>query len=71
MTTTETIAWHQPEQAMPEADATVLLAVQDLVDGDPRVVMGWWDGTHWRDTSHGGPIGTDVLHWATVMGPAT
>jgi hypothetical protein len=58
----ETITWHRADQALPDADETVLICYQD---GDhPETFVGWYDADMWRDAS-GVPVWR-VLAWASL-----
>jgi hypothetical protein len=67
--TTETITWTPVEQALPDADMTVLVALAD--DSDEPTWLGFYDdsfddGERWRDVSTGGPFARQVMAWSNL-----
>lgn len=59
---TETIQWTRADQALPDADQTVLIC---YMDGDhPETFVGWYDTDMWRDA--GGLEVWRVLAWAPL-----
>lgn len=68
----ETITWHPVGEKLPDADLTVLIAL----NGE-ETVAGFLDGEYpggrplWRDTTAIELHGHDVTHWADMpRGPA-
>jgi hypothetical protein len=69
--TTETITWTPVEQALPDADMTVLVALAD--DSSEPTWLGFYDdsfdaGERWRDATTGGPFARQVTDWANMPG---
>lgn len=67
----ETITWHDlPDDGMPDADETVLVAFT-TDDGHIDTWLGWWSGEHWMDASTGDQIeregSTRVVAWAPAV----
>ena len=65
---TETITWHElPQDGMPDADTTVLVAYV-AGDGEQDTWPAWWSGEHWIDASTGDRLERNgrarVLAWA-------
>lgn len=62
LTITVPVEWHECRDGYPDADQTVLIAL-DETHGEP-VTAGWWDGEQWLDmTAY--PL-TGVTHWAEM-----
>lgn len=60
---TETITWTPIHQGPPDADTTVMVALDD--EHDEPTWFGFYDGACWRDVS-GMPL-AGVLGWADML----
>ncbi len=60
----ETLHWTRVDQALPDADITVLCWLEPM----GQWFAGWWDGLEWRDAATGGTL-DNVTHWSEPRGP--
>ena len=65
---TELLTWHAVTDALPDADLTVLMWVEEP-DGGRDWFSGWLDGDVWRDST-AMPVAGRVTHWSDVQGPS-
>ena len=57
------VRWIERGDAYPDADMTVLLAIED---DDTPVWLGFTDGSEWFDACTGERIAGRVTHWAEL-----
>jgi hypothetical protein len=58
------VRWIEPSTEYPDADMTVLVAIED--DDGPDVWMGFTDGSVWFDACTGENFAGRVTHWAEL-----
>ena len=63
----EHLTWHAVADALPDADLTVLMWVEEP-DGSEDWLSGWLDGATWRDST-AMPVVGRVMWWAEPRGP--
>jgi hypothetical protein len=61
MSAFEPVFWVEPSDEYPDADLTVLVAIEGA---DAPVWIGFTDGSAWFDAATGGEIVGRVTHWA-------